>query len=265
MATAEIVVALACILASALGVLVVRRWVPLEKLVEHHEVAGVCFAVVGGLYGIILAFVLVSSWERYETARSQTEIEASATADLFRHAEAFSEPTRSRLKSAVLGYAQSVIDEEWPAMQDGHASQPTQERYYQVWNALTGARPTEGWEIALYQSSLDKLDDLADGRRNRIFYLESGVPSVIWTFLIAFGVATVSFTYFFGMPRLAPQIVITIVLAATVVWTLELVHETQTPFSGELRVDDRAFRVALAFMKHQAVRNDADQPRDGSG
>ena len=78
---------------------------------------------------------------------------------------------------------------------------------------------------------------------------------MIWTFLIAFGVATVGFTYFFGMPRLLPQVLITLVLAATIVWTLALVHETQTPFSGELRVTDRAFRVALAFMKHQAVKS----------
>ena len=256
MPSTELLIAIACVFASALGVLVVRRWVPLEKLVEHHEVAGVCFAVVGGLYGIILAFVLVSSWERYETARSQTEVEASAVADLFRHGEAFSEPTRSHLKSAVMMYAQSVIDDEWPAMESGHSSEATQERYFAIWKVMTGARPTEGWEIALYQNSLDKLDAFADARRNRMFYLESGLPDVIWTFLIAFGVATVGFTYFFGMPRLAPQVLITLVLAATIVWTLALVHETQTPFSGDLRVSDRAFRVALAFMKHQAVQND---------
>lgn len=256
------VIAVACVLASALGVLVMRRWVSLETLVEHHEVAGVCFAVVGGLYGIILAFVLVSSWERYDTARSQTEVEASSAADLFRHAEAFSEPTRSSLKSAVLGYTQSVIDDEWPAMETGHSSPATQDRYFAIWDVMTKARPTEGWEIALYQSSLDKLDDFADGRRSRMFYLESGLPSVIWTFLIAFGVATVCFTYFFGMRRLLPQVLITVVLAGTIVWTLALVHETQTPFSGELHVSDRAFRVALAFMKHQAVQSGGDQHRD---
>ena len=96
MPSTEILIAIASVLASAVGVLVVRRWVALEKLVEHHEVAGVCFAVVGGLYGIILAFVLVSSWERYETARSQTEVEASAASPSLRAraSRARSSPTR---------------------------------------------------------------------------------------------------------------------------------------------------------------------------
>src|SRR5258705_5147623 len=111
----ELLVAAGFVAAAVVGLILVRRWVPLEQLVEHHEVAGVCFAVVGGLYGIILAFVLVSSWERYETARSQTEVEASPAADLYRHAEAFSEPTRSHLKSAVLDYTRSLIDDHWPA------------------------------------------------------------------------------------------------------------------------------------------------------
>ncbi|MGD9763859.1 MAG: hypothetical protein AB7V27_09120, partial [Candidatus Binatia bacterium] len=87
----EVLAAVAFVIAAGLGVVLVRRRVPLEQLMEHHEVAGVCFAVVGGLYGIILAFVLVSSWERYESARAQTEFEASAAADLYRHAAGFSE------------------------------------------------------------------------------------------------------------------------------------------------------------------------------
>jgi hypothetical protein len=257
--SSDFLLAIGFVAATVLGLVFVRRRVPLEQLVEHHEVAGVCFAVVGGLYGIILAFVLVSSWERYEAARAQTEYEASAAADLYRHAEGFTEPTRSRLGQAIIAYTQSVIDDEWPAMNEGHASDTTQKRYFAVWRSVLSAHPEQGWEIALYQSTLDKLDDFADGRRNRIFYMESGLPSVIWIFLIAFGVATVGFTYLFGMPRLLPQVVITVVLAATIAWTLALVRETQLPFSGGLRVSDRAFRVALEFMQHASVQRESEE------
>jgi len=253
--SSEVVSAVAFVIASVLGLVFIRRHVPLEKLIEHHEVAGVCFAVVGGLYGIILAFVLVSSWERYEAARAQTEIEASAAGDLYRHADGLSEPTRSQLQAAIVEYTQSVITDEWPAMDEGHASDATQALYFAVWRSLMDARPTEEWQVALYQSSLEKLDDFADGRRNRIFYMQSGLPEVIWVFLLAFGVATVCFTYFFGMPRLLPQIVITIVLAATLAWSLALVSELQTPFSGAVRVDDRAFRVALEFMQRDSLQS----------
>ncbi len=245
----ELVAASSFVAAAVLGLIFVRRRVPLTTLIEHHEVAGVCFAVVGGLYGIILAFVLVSSWERYEAARADTEAEASAAADLFRHSQGMPEPDGARLASALTDYARSVVEDEWPAMSEGHPSDVTQGYYAAIWRAVLDERPSEAWEVALYQQTLSKLDDLADGRRHRIYYIESGLPRVIWVFLVVFGAATVAFTYFFGMPRLMPQIVITVVLTATIAWTLALVNETQTPFSGELRVSDRAFRLAHELMR----------------
>jgi len=254
--TTELVASIGFVIASIVGLLVVRRRVPLEQLMEHHEVAGVCFAVLGGLYGIILAFVLVSSWERYEAARAETVFEASAAADLYRHAAGLSEPAQSQLSENILSYLQSVVDDEFPAMANGHASDVTQRHYYAVWSSIIKMRPTDAWEVALYQNTLEKLDDFADGRRHRLLYIETGLPGVIWIFLIAFGVATVGFTYLFGMRRLLPQVIITVVLAATIAWTLALVHETQAPFAGGLRVSDRAFQVVLNHLRHGSVENE---------
>ena len=112
----DILAALLFVGLSVAGLLIVRGRVPLALLEEHHEVAGICFAVVGGLYGIILAFVMVSSWERYETARQDTETEASAAADLYRHSAGFGEPARTRIGNAVLAYVESVVNEEFPAI-----------------------------------------------------------------------------------------------------------------------------------------------------
>jgi hypothetical protein len=75
-------------------------------------VAAACFAVIGGLYGIVLAFVLVSSWERFEQARSRAEAEADALSDLYRHGAAPSAPTNDVLRGLTITYARSVVDEE---------------------------------------------------------------------------------------------------------------------------------------------------------
>jgi len=245
----EIVIALAFVVLSVAALVIVRRRIPVETLEQQHEVAGVCFAVVGGLYGIILAFVLVSSWERYEQARAQTELEASALGDLYRHSEGFNEPARSRLQSAVAAYAESVVQDEWATMTAGHSSQATQEKYYALWKALLEDRPSDAWEVALYQNTLEKLDDFADARRHRLLYIHAALPAPIWTFLIVFGIATVAFTYFFGMRHVVPQVIITAVLAGTIAGTLVLVRETQHPFSGGMRVGDDPFRLVLSHMR----------------
>jgi hypothetical protein len=245
----EIAAAVGFVVLSVGLLVVVRRLVPIETLEQQHEVAGVCFAVLGGLYGIILAFVLVSSWERFEQARAQTELEANAVADLYRHAEGFEEPTRTQLADAVIAYLHDVVGDEWPAMAEGRFSEPTQKRYYDLWDVVLKSRPDPGWEVALYQATIGKLDDLADGRRHRLIYMRTSLPAPVWAFLIVFGIATVGFTYFFGMRSLVAQVVITALLASTIACTLVLVTETQHPFSGAMRVSDAAFRVTLDFIR----------------
>jgi hypothetical protein len=249
----ELLAVVGFVVASVVALVLVRRRIPLDVLAEQHEVAGVCFAVLGGLYGIILAFVLVSSWERYEEARAHTEIEASVLADLYRHAQAFSEPTGPRLGKAVDLYLESVVNDEFVAMADSRPSEATQARYYEVWQSILDFKPTAGWEIALYQNTLDKLDTFGDARRHRLLFLRSAIPLEIWGFLIVFGATTVAFTYFFGMPRLVPQILITTMLSATIGCALLLVHETQHPFAGGLRVHDVAFRLTMDFIRRVPV------------
>jgi hypothetical protein len=232
-----------------LGLMVVRRRVPLQVLKEQHEVAGVSFAVIGGFYGVILAFVLVTSSERLERARANTELEANALGEIYRQAAGIPDPQRATLRNTIKAYAHSVIDAEWPAMENDTLSPRTQQLYADIWTAVLDMPAEEPKSVALFQCMLEKLDDFGEARRYRVLYMDTGLPPAIWTFMVAFGVITVAFTYFFGMPRLLSQAIITVVLTATIAFTLFIIWEMQTPFSGIVHVSDHAFRVVLNFMQ----------------
>jgi hypothetical protein len=233
------------IVAAALGLVLVRRTVPLAVLQEHHEVAGVTFAVVGGFYSVVLAFVLVASWERFERARANTEVEANALGALAKQAAGVPEPTRTILTRDINAYLGSVVDSDWPAMLDDRLSPQAQALYVEIWRAVLDMQPQDPKEVALYQCMIQKLDDFGEARRDRVLYMENALPPLIWNFLILFGIVTVAFTYLFGMPRMIPQMIITVALAATIACTLFIIWEMQTPFSGAVLVSDRAFRVML--------------------
>ena len=53
---------------SIAGLCLVRWLVPLDRLQKNHEVAGVTFGVLGAFYGLVLAFVIVAAWERFNDA-----------------------------------------------------------------------------------------------------------------------------------------------------------------------------------------------------
>ena len=236
---------IAGIVAAALGLVLVRRSVPLSVLQEHHEVAGITFAVVGGFYSVVLAFVLVASWERYERARANTEFEANALGVLAKQAAGMPTPARDDLARDINAYLHSVIYTEWPAMLEDRLSPESQELYLKIWHVVLDMQPQDAKEVALYQCMLQKLDDFGEARRDRALYMQNALPPAIWTFLIIFGIVTVAFTYLFGMRRLAPQMIITIALTASIACTLFIIWEMQTPFSGAVTISDRAFRIML--------------------
>lgn len=243
-----IVLTIAAALVAILGLGIIRWLVPLERLQEQHEVASVGFAVVGGLYGIILAFVLVSSWNRFEETRATVEREANAAADLWRHARGFDVAVGVKVRHLVESYLRSVVVDEWPQMRSGEPAKPTQAIYDRLWEMVIQIEPTSDKQVALYQATIGKVDDLAEGRRDRIVQLATRLPEPVWVFLLVFGIATVSCSYFFGMPRVLPQVAMTAVLASVIASSLWLVSEMQTPFSGDISVSPRAYEVVSSLM-----------------
>lgn len=232
----EIAVVVGVVVVSLLALMAVRARVPLELLKEHHDVAAACFAVIGGLYGIVLAFVLVSSWERFEEAREHAEVEADALADLFRHSGALPAPSDTVLRGLVLDYRRAVIDDEWETMSAGRPSTRAAGLFDQIWVALLATPQGDGKQLVVFQNTLGKMDDFSDARRDRLLYARVGLPAVVWVFLIASGVLTIAFSYFFGVRQLASQMLMTAALAATIGAALVLIAEMQTPFSGSVRV-----------------------------
>ena len=85
------------ILLAHLGLRLVRRKVPLPVLETQHEVAGFIIGVLGAIYAVLLAFVVVVVWNQFEDAKSTVEKEANQLHDLSRIAQGFSNPVRQRM------------------------------------------------------------------------------------------------------------------------------------------------------------------------
>ncbi len=86
---------------SMVGLYIVRLLVPLDCLEKNDEVAGVKYGVLGAFDGLVLAFVIVATWERFNLAAANAHQEASALESLYRLAGGFSEPTRTDLETAI--------------------------------------------------------------------------------------------------------------------------------------------------------------------
>ena len=101
---------------SVLGLYLVRVLVPVETLKKNHEVAGSTFGVLGAFYGLLLAFVIVAAWERFDRATENVQEEGVALISLYRLSKGLSAPTADEMRHAIRAYTHQLIDVEWPEM-----------------------------------------------------------------------------------------------------------------------------------------------------
>jgi hypothetical protein len=234
---------------SVLGLCIVRKLVPIDRLQKNHEVAGIVFGVLGAFYGLVLAFVIVAAWERFDVAVSNAHDEAVDLEILYRLGMGFSEPMRTRLDSAVMTYTRDVINVEWPQMAamgyDAADAAGTQG----LWSLVLGYRPTDSREQMLLDKAIVQVAAISQARSLRTLFYGEDLPSVVW-FVIYLGCAiTIGFGYFFGNDLFRAQITMcaffSILLGVTILAILELAH----PYQGAVTISDQPFRYALARMQ----------------
>src|SRR5215472_4256343 len=95
---------------SVSGLYLVRILVPLERLKQNHEVAGFTFGVIGAFYGLLLAFVIVAVWERFDRADAEVQGEGVALTSLYRLSQGFTQPVATNMQQAIREYTHKLIE-----------------------------------------------------------------------------------------------------------------------------------------------------------
>ena len=242
------------VLLAHLGLRLVRRRVPLTVLETQHEVAGFIIGVLGAIYAVLLAFVVVAVWDQFGDAKIIVATEANQLTDLSRMAQGFPGPAQQRVLDGLKAYGQSVIDDEWKAMSDGEASQKTQAAMDYLWQLFREVEPQTNRENALYAESLARLNEMGDNRRLRIHASADDIPAVIQVLLWGGGLLIIVFTYFFGVKSIRSQALMTAALASEVAFLLFLVVALDNPFHGYLRLSPEPMQQALERIQAIPIR-----------
>src|SRR5215210_9046057 len=234
-----LVVSLALSIAVA-GLLLVRRLTSLNLHEEHNAVAGFIYSVLGVAYAVALGFVLISVWQRYEAASERADQEAAALVAVYFHANELPDSDRRQIQQLAKSYAQVVIDEEWPMMQDGQSSPHAWALMDRIRQSLQNAQPsTSAEEQVIYQQvtydhGLARAHELADARRLRLFEANTRIPTILWIILLGGGVITAGFTYLFGLTSTRVHTLMVMTLTAVVTSILFTIYTLEHRSPGTL-------------------------------
>jgi hypothetical protein len=247
-----LVVCGAC-LAAVVGLMLVQRLVPATIRQQNNDVAGFIYAVLGVIYAVLLALVVIATWEEFGRARITAETEANALAEIFWLAHQLPEPEGRELQELCRSYAEEVVNVEWPLMEQGRT--PTMEQaegtpagWVLIDDIRANLQEVEPRTVAgqeLYAEGLDQVQRLADARRTRLVAAEESIATVLWVVLIVGGILVVGFAYLFGLENTGAHTLMVVALAGVIALVLFTIGAMDHPFTGGARVGPEAFELVL--------------------
>lgn len=238
-------------LLSVIGLLLVRRYVSVDWLRRHRELAGYYFLMIGTLYAVLVAFAIYVVWGAFKDAGTNLEHEATEVADLSRLSTAMPDDLRRNITAGLMEYLNAVSQDEFPAMEQGRDSSRTWLAVQRLWDVYRDAQIDTPRLQAYFNESLKHLTLLSDYRRTRLFASHGTVPAILWLLLTVAGVLLVSFTFFVGHESVSTQAAMTGCLAGIVAFSMFLIVTLNRPYSGAARVTPEPFRLELS---HVAAR-----------
>jgi len=198
--------------------------------------------VIGTLYAVLVAFVLLSVWDQYDTARQAADREAHQISDLVRLAAGLPEASAARLANDVRDYATAVVDEEWILMARGGRSVRADRALDDLWKTLVTTEPAGARAVNVHGQAIELLRNVSDSRQDRLSQALPSVGTVIWILLVGGGALTLASTSFFESAGTV-HLPLTAGLALMIAFMLYLIYAFDRPFSYDVGTGPDALRV----------------------
>ncbi|TAM42429.1 DUF4239 domain-containing protein [bacterium] len=230
---------------SIIGLLIVRHFISPGRLKAHHDVADPILGAVAAIYAILLAFVLVNVWQNFDKSNADVQLEANYLADIYRDSEALPADFHQKVGDLLREYRQAVVDYEWKTMARGEMSPEVERLMRKIWRLYTSYRSKTSTEQSFFDESVRKLNLLQELRRQRLMDSKTGLEPLLWLVLIAGGLSTIFFTFFFGAENIKAQVAMVTILAITISIILFTILSLDFPFTGSISISPVTFKQVL--------------------
>lgn len=216
---------------------------------EQNDLLGFAFAVVGLMYGILLAFVVFAAWDEYSAAQRTVADEESAIVTLYRQSDTFPPAVGHAMRIRLHRYTAAVVMDEWPRLARGQNSPVAVVELSRLYRTFNAVEPHGERETAVYEDSQSILTDLARARSERLAASGLSLPPIFF-WVITFGaILTICFSMLFASERWPLHGVVVGMNAAMISSVLFLAFAINQPFSGLVRISQQPYVHALLVMK----------------
>ncbi|WP_317441162.1 DUF4239 domain-containing protein [Streptomyces collinus] len=230
------------IVLSLAACLVTRRIFPTLRNGVTNDVSRTVLELFGAIYGIVLAFVIVTLWTELEQVQAVVTSEATDLAVISRNSHSFPNEVHVKMDKAIGGYVHAVVDDAWPLMRVGKNSlSATSGRLEALYEVLREYNPKSASEQAFYNQTVERLNDVTAQRRTRILAATQRLPVLLQILTYGGALVVMLVTLLYGVENLKVQLFFVGSIALLVGLSLTLVLVLDHPFAGEVSVRPNPF------------------------
>jgi hypothetical protein len=224
----------------------IRKYGPAEGRAANNEAAGQVFTIVGGLHAVLVAFVLIALFDGVTQASDAAYREADGLVAATWASDALSEDAGREVRQLSREYAQTVIDDEWPAMRLGTDFESTGwAQLDRLRKVVAQAHATDEWQVDRKTEAAAQLWQVYEARQARLDAAGGEISSVVWFVLVMGSVLAICLPLLFGGPLIRTHVLIVATLAATITLLMYASYQLQNPFGGGADVNPAAFEAAI--------------------
>ncbi len=200
---------------------------------------------IAAFYGIALGLITVANWENYTRAVEIISAEAASVGALYRDVGGYPQPLRDELRADLEAYLIFVINQTWPAQKQGQVLAGSVEIINRFQDQLLQFEPvTEGQKI-IHEEAFGQYNTFITFRRQRIDFVDTALPSILWIIILGGAVLTIFVTYFFYVPNVRLHIMLIICYAMLVAVVIYFTSLMENPLKGPAAIQPSSYQLIL--------------------
>ena len=245
----RIVIYAAMIVFLLLAAFVVKRCCSLNA--DDGNAVNGAVATVSMMYAIFIGFVIFSTINNFTIAQDSSKAEAGLVASINYQANFLSKSMNKQVRRQMHNYLEAVINEEWPAMQEGILNTSAQTPLNQFKELLLNNQPanTDAVKVNIWTDIVQKSDKLSQEHANRIDFSQNlSLDQGIWRCLIAATVIMLLSNLFLYFKGRRSKIALIFCIGAITTLLLYLETSMDYPYRGHYSVSPKVFAVVLNEM-----------------
>ncbi|MGO9175731.1 MAG: hypothetical protein ACLQED_06265 [Desulfobaccales bacterium] len=232
------------LVASALvsgGLLLIRRRFG-QRLKDQEYIHTSIFSFFTTLYAFFIGFAIVTLWSTFLTAKADVNREADAIISAYYTSRNL--PNSDAFRQALKNYVKTVLEEEWPQMEQDSMSEAASRHFDDVLAKFSELSANADKIEGIYNS----LTEAGRQRQSRATTMKGNLYPTVWIILI-FGFGSMVFGLVLLNRHQTPvSFIFEFMVIFMVLSCLLFIWDIDTPFSGFIMVQPDPFQVIYQKM-----------------